>query len=67
MSMSLKYSKNIHSYSQGSCSCSRVHFVASLRQACEDENDKYQLVHIANVDLKDVEVKLKELLEVQQL
>ncbi len=39
----------------------------SLKQACEDEDDKYQLIHIANADLKDVENKHKELLVEQQL
>ncbi len=38
-----------------------------LKQACEDEDDKYQLVHIANANLKDVEDKHKELLVEQQL
>jgi len=35
------------------------------RQACEDEDDKYQLVHIVNADLKDAQDKHKELFKEQ--
>jgi hypothetical protein len=36
------------------------------RQACEDEDDKYQVVHIVNGNLKDAKDKHKEILEDKQ-